>query len=590
MPDQPTSESTFGRQLMTYIQSKLPYGRSTNQINDVDTLNPKYKHFFKTGTRRTELLQKHAVSTVKASEDQPMGGFNIDKKYLEYMYANIDVDKAKRVKDYRVMASYSEVADALDEICDECIVEDDNGQIANLVFDDKQEFTTNQKNEINHEFDKFIDAFELEEKGWEHFRNVLVDGEVFFEHIMHHDHEDAGILGIMNVPTELMDPVYDNVQNTIVKGFILKKPVLNPQTGALDKYEFIPFDKNQMTYIHSGIWNQDKSMRVPFIENCRRAYRQLSLMEDAIIIYRLVRAPERLVFNVDVGNMAPPKAEAYLRKLIQNYWSRKTYDSSQTNKVQTFNPQSMLDSFWFAKRAGSEGTDVKSLEGGANLGELDDLLYFMKKLYKSLKVPTNRLNPESQLEDPSQVLREELKFARFIIRLQQGFASGLLHGFVTHLKLRGLWDEYNIKEKDLKIEFNPPRNYHELRQQQILELQFNNFTQMSQNEGISNLFAQKKYLKWSDEEIKANREFLRKDKELNWELAQIENGGPNWREQMDAANDAAGDAAGAPPGAPPPMGGPPLGGEPPPFGGPADPGLDTGAEPPPIDAAEPPPA
>ena len=590
MPDQPTSESTFGRQLMTYIQSKLPYGRSTNQINDVDTLNPKYKHFFKTGTRRTELLQKHAVSTVKAGEDQPMGGFNIDKKYLEYMYANIDVDKAKRVKDYRVMASYSEVADALDEICDECIVEDDNGQIANLVFDDKQEFTTNQKNEINHEFDKFIDAFELEEKGWEHFRNVLVDGEVFFEHIMHHDHEDAGILGIMNVPTELMDPVYDNVQNTIVKGFILKKPVLNPQTGALDKYEFIPFDKNQMTYIHSGIWNQDKSMRVPFIENCRRAYRQLSLMEDAIIIYRLVRAPERLVFNVDVGNMAPPKAEAYLRKLIQNYWSRKTYDSSQTNKVQTFNPQSMLDSFWFAKRAGSEGTDVKSLEGGANLGELDDLLYFMKKLYKSLKVPTNRLNPDSQLEDPSQVLREELKFARFIIRLQQGFASGLLHGFVTHLKLRGLWDEYDIKEKDLKIEFNPPRNYHELRQQQILELQFNNFTQMSQNEGISNLFAQKKYLKWSDEEIKANREFLRKDKELNWELAQIENGGPNWREQMDAANDAAGDAAGAPPGAPPPMGGPPLGGEPPPFGGPADPGLDTGAEPPPIDAAEPPPA
>ena len=105
---------------------------------------------------------------------------------------------------------------------------------------------------------------------------------------------------------------------------------------------------------------------------------------------------------------------------------------------------------------------------------------------------------------------------------------------------------------DLKIEFNPPRNYHELRQQQILELQFNNFTQMSQNEGVSNLFAQKKYLKWSDEEIKANREFLRKDKELNWELAQIENGGPNWREQMDAANAAAGDAAGAPPGAPPP--------------------------------------
>ena len=121
----------------------------------------------------------------------------------------------------------------------------------------------------------------------------------------------------MNVPCELMDPVYDNIQNTITKGYILKKPVLNPQTGTLDKYEFIPFDKNQMTYIHSGIWNQDKTIRLPFVENARRAYRQLLLMEDAIIIYRLVRAPERLVFNVDVSNMSPPKAEAYLRKLIK---------------------------------------------------------------------------------------------------------------------------------------------------------------------------------------------------------------------------------------------------------------------------------
>ena len=118
--------------------------------------------------------------------------------------------------------------------------------------------------------------------------------------------------------------------------------------------------KNQITYVNSGVWNEDKTMRIPFIENARRSYRQLSLIEDAIIIYRLVRAPERLVFNVDVGNMAPPKAEAYIKKLMQNYWGRKTYDSAQGKTVQAFNPQSMLDSFWFAKRAGSEGTDVRS--------------------------------------------------------------------------------------------------------------------------------------------------------------------------------------------------------------------------------------
>lgn len=568
------NDSTFGRQLMSYIQSKLPYTSNNNTIENVDELNPKYKHFFKTGTRRTELMQKHAISTVKTGEDVPMGGFNIDKKYLDYMYANIDVDKDKRIRDYRIMASYAEVADALDEICDECIVEDDDGNIIKLDLDPDHDFTSNERETLFHEFDKYIENFELTEKGWEHFRNILIDGEVYFEHIIHEDHKDAGILGVMNVPTELMDPVYDNVQNTIVKGYILKKPVLNPQTGALDKYEFIPFDKNQMTYIHSGIWNQDKSIRLPFIENCRRAYRQLLLMEDAIIIYRLVRAPERLVFNVDVGNMSPPKAEAYLRKLIQNYWSRKTFDNTQSGsgKTQIFNPQSMLDSFWFAKRQGSEGTQVSNLEGGANLGELDDLLYFMKKLYKSLKVPVNRLNPESQLEDPSQVLREELKFARFIIRLQQNFAHGLTHGFVTHLKMRGIWEDLELKEKDITLVFNPPRNYHELRQQQILELQYNNFSQLSQNESISNIFAQKKYLKWSDEEIKANREFLRKDKELNWELTQIETGGPNWREQFDQANQPAADGGAAPP---------VDTGTPPAFGGPADTGIPATDTPPP---------
>lgn len=582
------NDNTFGRQLTSYIQSKLPYtGGQDNPMNNVDELNPKYQHFFKTGARRTELIQKHAVSTVKMGEDVPMGGFNIDKKYLDYMYANIDVDKEKRVRDYRTIGSHAEVADALDEICDDCIVEDDNGNIINLVFDDDRDFTTNERTTLQSEFKKFIENYELDEKGWEYFRSILVDGEIYFEHVIHEEYRDAGVLGVMNVPTELMDPVYDNVQNTIVKGYILKKPVLNPQTGALDKYEFVPFDKNQMTYIHSGIWNQDKSIRLPFVENCRRAYRQLLLMEDAIIIYRLVRAPERLVFNVDVGNMAPPKAEAYLRKLIQNYWSRKTYDASSSGdgKAQTFNPQSMLDSFWFAKRQGSEGTQVSNLEGGANLGELDDLLYFMKKLYKSLKVPVNRLNPESQLEDPSQVLREELKFARFIIRLQQNFAQGLCYGFITHLKMRGIWEELELRERDFKLVFNPPRNYHELRQQQIFELQYNNFSQMTQNEGISNILAQKKYLKWSDKEVKANREFLRKDKELNWELAQIESGGPNWREALEAQTaPAEPDAMGGAPAGGAPMGG--LDAPAPDFGGAADPGIEPGAEPP-VDAAPP---
>jgi hypothetical protein len=356
----------------------------------------------------------------------------------------------------------------------------------------------------------------------------------------------------------------------IVKGFLLRKPIYDPKNpGKIARTELIPMDINQVTYINSGIWNENKNLRLPFIENARRAYRQLSLIEDAIVIYRLVRAPERLVFNVDVGNMAPPKAEAYLRKLMTNYWSKRTYDADQGATVQKFNPQSMLDSFWFAKRAGSEGTSVTQLAGGANLGELTDLLYFVKKLYKSLKVPSTRLNPEDPYKDGADILREELKFARFVIRQQQRFASGLKNGFITHLKLKGIYEEMRLRDSHIDITFNVPTNFYELRENQKFQLKAENFNNITQSDFVSKTYAQKRYLGWSDSDIMANREFLRKDRELMWELDQITNGGPDWREAGDLTGGAAegGDlGGGTPAGTPPAFGPAPTGGaeEPPP--------------------------
>jgi hypothetical protein len=263
--------------------------------------------------------------------------------------------------------------------------------------------------------------------------------------------------------------------------------------------------------------------------------------------------------------MPPPKAEAYLKKLMNNYWSRKTYDSSQGKSVQAFNPQSMLDNFWFAKRAGSTGTEVISLPGGQNLGELSDLLYFKQKLYRALKVPSGRLDPQSTNDiQGSSILREELKFAKFVIKLQMGFASGLKDAFVTHLKLKDLWEDYELKELHFDITFNPPTNFHELRNQQIMDLKFANYGTMVSNPLVSDTYAKKNYLGLNDQEIKDNREMLRKDAALEWELAQITAMGPNWREQYQQAEDAAESAA-----APPPPGGAPM----PPPGGAAGPAL-----------------
>lgn len=551
-------------------------------IQNLEELNPKYRDFYKEGTHRREALAKHSISGSVPDEFAGPVGVGVDKNYLQYLYANVDTDKAKRLREYRIMAAFSEVADALDEICDEIINKDEHKEIVKLEIRGK-ELSDTVKKEINKEFQRLVQYFDFENKGWEYFRHLLVDGELFFEHIIHKDHKDQGILGILNIPNEIIDPIYDNVQNFIIKGFLLRKPeiVTNPgvkKSPINTKIELIPMDRNQVTYIHSGIWNDDKTMRLPFIENARRAYRQLSLIEDAIVIYRLVRAPERLVFDVDVGNMSAPKAEAYLKKLMHQYWAKKTFDTSQSATIQTFNPQSMLDSFWFAKRTGSEGTKVSQLAGGANLGELTDLYYFVKKLYKSLKVPTNRVDPESRYTDGAEILREELKFAKFIIRIQQSIASTLKMSFITHLKFRGMWENYDLREQYIFVEFNPPSNFYELREQQKFELKANNFNSMTSNPLIAGSYAQKKYLGWSDEDIAANREWLKKDSALKFELAQTEAGGPNWRDAFDPANPQGG-AAGAAPGGSPGGGGSALGGGVPPEFGPPPEGEEGAAAP-----------
>lgn len=550
--------SFFNSDIFKNITNKLPY-QTPNAADLLSDLNPKYEVFQDTGVKRTEALANQSVLYNNDYNNVAPGQFGTETQYAELVYANIEENKAGRLRDYRVMASFAEIADALDEICDEVVNKDENGNIVNLEFRNTI-LEDADKGKITAEFEKYIDYYNLEKKGFEYFRQMLIEGEVFFEHIIHKQHRKEGILGVVHLPSDLVDAVYDNIQNMLIKGFILRKPIFDPnKPNKVDKVELVPMDDNQISYVNSGIWNQDKTFRLPFIENARRAYRQLSLVEDSIVIYRLVRAPERLVFNVDVGNMSPPKAEAYLRKLMQSYWSKKTFDVNQQGAVQKFNPQSMLDSFWFAKRAGSDGTSVTQLQGGANLGELTDLMYFVNKLYKALKVPTNRVNPESTFSDGQEILREELKFAKFIIRLQQQFASGLKRGFITHLELKGLKKKYDIKDTHIHLQFNVPTNFYELRENQKLELKTATYNNLVSNEFISATYGQKKYLGWSETDIKANRELLRKDAEVQWELGQIQGGGPNWKDAIQGAPaEGGGVEGGAAPGEPPAFGGAPA--------------------------------
>lgn len=542
-PNRNLSGYRNSQSFLNQLIAKLPYTHRI--INDISSMNPKYEDFHELTKRKEERIAQQSV-VIRDEQDiaNGQGAILINKDYHQYMYANMDVDKIRRLQQYRRMAAYTECSDAIDEICDEVIVKDSEGDIIKINIEGRHK--DNVKKELKKEWNKFVNIFKLEDRGWEYFRNFLIDGELFYENVISRNRPEYGILGVVGIPPELINPVYDNLQNGLVKGFLLRKPKPEGMSGSTNQQdELIVFDKNQITYVHSGQWNEDRTMRIPYIEKARRAYKQLSLIEDSIVIYRLVRAPERLVFYVDVGNMPAPKAEQYLQKLIRQYWTRKTYNPSGKSVQNIYDPQSMLDSFWFTKKQGQEGTKVDTLPGGQNLGQLDDLMYFVKKLYKALKVPLGRLNPEDTYKSAQEITSEELRFAKFVMRLQRQFAMALKDSFIVHLKLRKIWEKYKLKEHEFIITFNIPTLFMAMRDQQLFNIKFENYNNMGNNELVSQSYAQRHYLDWTDDQMAENREWLRKDNELMWEIEQIRTNGPDFREKQGELEAAVGDIQGA---------------------------------------------
>tara|TARA_R110000744_G_scaffold10369_4_gene32302 strand:- start:11781 stop:13559 length:1779 start_codon:yes stop_codon:yes gene_type:complete len=529
------SKQSFKTRIKNAI-STISNAQSVDLNQNIEALNPKFHVFRNMGVNRDRAILNNSSTRVKPNRPGGFGGAGLDQTYNDLIYVSLVENKAERLAEWREIASFAEVGDALDEICNEFINEDDQGRIIDILWSRSCDLTGDQKDAISREFDNFIDSFELRTRGWSYIRRILIEGELYLEHIAHEDYVEEGIVGTMMINNELIEPIFADYRNNIMDSFLYTRYDLEKNTNMRHnafevEHEKVPFDKRQVTYVNSGIWDDNGRYPIAFIENARRAYRQLSLIEDSIVIYRLVRAPERLIFDVDVGNLSGPDSEQYLNKMIQKYWADKTFDPNQNDIVKKFKPQSQLDAFWFARREGSEGTKVTQLAGGANLGELTDLNYFKEKLYNSLRVPNNRLQKENTKKDGAEVLSAELKFAEFIIRMQQQFAAALKDSFFTHLKMKGMSsnDDYFLSTKDLDIKFTPPTNFHELRQQQRLQIKISNFNDFISHESISAIYGQIKYLKWSKGEIEDNIKHLKQEAALSFELEQIKGAGPNWK-------------------------------------------------------------
>ncbi len=469
-------------------------------------------------------------------DDQPGFGYN-STSYVNFVYGAISTNKPIRLGNYRQMASFPEVGDALDEIADGFINFDENGKCVNLKLNQRFEGLAYQ--EIENAWEEYISLFDFESNGFEFMRKLTIDAELCWENIIDEKHKDLGIIGINYLKPESYEFGIDVVRSKkvgIVVFMIMNDVNLDDQhqnpvnkdnqsvQGGIKISDLNFADKiregnavllpwEQITYVDTGIYSSDGLMVYPVLERARKAYNQLSLIEDSIIIYRLVRAPERLVFNVDTGTLPRQRAEQEVLKLMKRYQTKKVYNPITGSVTNDYDPHQMSENFWFPKPAGSGGTDVNTLQTSANLGELEDLHYFLRKLYLSLKVPFNRYTePTVQVERSDSINYEEYRFAKFIMRLGTCFSKGLVNGFKTHLKLKGLWHQHKIKENDIKVVFVPPSSFELYEMQKLLEVKLSNYSNVVGNDEFAKEPAMKKYLNMSEDEITANNNQLEKEK------------------------------------------------------------------------------
>lgn len=449
--------------------------------------------------------------------------------------------KPMRIADYRRISNYNEVGDAVDEIADAHMTSNPNGKFVEVKIVGRELNDTTLK-EIEDEANHLFGLFNFEDNIFEYARRLTVEGELCWENIVSSDDPEKGIIDIRYIPNETYEFAYDVEKRektgiAVLTDNIASDPmVMQTDRNAgygfnqanisqtlncysqvnAGKVVYLPF--SQITYINSGIYDGSGLTVYPALERARRAYNQLQLIEDAVLVYRLVRAPVRNVFTVDCGKMSPQKAEQHVRHLAQNFTSKKQYDPATGAISGTYDPVSILENVWIPKSADSGGVSIDSIGGEAKWGELDDLNYFLRKLYRALKVPASRFisgatgEPvDKTYQHTDEISYEEYRFAKYINRSLTCFARGLKESLINHFKLIGLWDRINLHPQDIKIVIAPPVEVEIYRNQKLMENKIGNYGSFVEAKGISTEYAQEKILGMSKHEISENKRMLKEE-------------------------------------------------------------------------------
>lgn len=423
------------------------------------------------------------------------------------------------INKYREMAIHPEVEIAVDDITSEAIIHDTIEYPVKLYVKDNVKSTTRKV--LEKEFLEILKLLNFKDRGYDIFRNWYIDGRIYF-HIIADDTESGRrksgikelrfidprkIKKIRRVKKEQDNSIDPSNQANVVTN--IEEYYLFNEKGIVNSegVSGIPINTDSICHVTSGIKDGKGNYVIGHLHKAIKPLNQLKMVEDSVVIYRWTRAPERRVFYIDVGNLPKQKAEQYLSEIMTKHKNKIVYDGVTGEVRDDRKHLSMLEDYWFPRREGGRGTEIETLPGGTNLGEMEDVRYFLKKLYKSLNVPISRLEPENsiQLGRASEISRDEYKFNRFIIRLREKFSEIFVDLLRKQMIMKGLMTPQDWKDisSEIIFDFTQDSYYTEIKTSEMLR---DRISLISEMEGIigtyySQDWVRKNILKMTDSEI-----------------------------------------------------------------------------------------
>ena len=430
------------------------------------------------------------------------------------------------IRRYRDIAQQPECDSAIEDIVNEAISFDEVSQSVSISLD-RLPYPERIRRAIRKEFNEVLTLIEFEEKGSDIFRRWYVDGRIFYHKVIDKKNPRQGITSLKYIdPTKIkkvrqVDKEKDPKTGVDVVKNVTEYYVYNEKGLAHAGYggtgQGIKIAKDAITYCPSGIIDQNGGKVLSYLHKAIKPVNQLRMIEDALVIYRISRAPERRIFYIDVGNLPKIKAEQYLKDVMNRYRNKLVYDASTGEIRDDRNHMSMLEDFWLPRREGGRGTEITTLPGGSNLGEIDDIVYFQRKLYRSLNVPISRLEAENNfsLGRTTEITRDELKFTKFIQKLRKKFVVLFTDILKTQLLLKGIiatedWD--NMREH-IQYDFLKDGHFAELKEAELLRDRIDALDSIQSYIGtfFSKEYVLKKVLRMTDSEVEEMRDQIARE-------------------------------------------------------------------------------